>query len=254
MAKTLLFLADVHLHPDDPARSDRLFTFLDQRRDRTEAVYILGDLMDFWVGAKQTRVPEWAGLLERLGEVARGGPPIRVLGGNRDYLLDEPSLAPYGLEAIGGFRREHAFDRDGRRFLLVHGDRYYPDSLHSRLFLRAIHSSPARAAARAVPLAVSMAVARGMRRWRRWVSHNYDPERAPRYQPQRFAPLFDAGADVVICGHNHYAKDYSAELKQEGTRLFALGEWSEGPSYLEYADGEFALHDPRLSERADRQA
>jgi UDP-2,3-diacylglucosamine pyrophosphatase LpxH len=179
---------------------------------------------------------------------------VRILGGNRDYLLDEPSLAPYGLEAIGGRRRQHAFSHDGRRFILVHGDRYYPDRLHSRLFLRAIHSRPARAAARAVPLALSMAVARGMRRWRRWVSQNQDPERAPRYDPARFAPLFEAGADVVVCGHNHFAKDYSAELGRPEARLFALGEWSEGPSYLVYADDQFRLHDPRLSSAGTRQA
>ena len=160
MGKKLLFLADVHLHPSHRERSDLFFSFLSRRRAEAQAVYILGDLFDFWVGAKQRRRPEWARFLERLGAIADGGPAIRVLGGNRDYLLDEPSLAPYGLESIG---REHSFEHDGLRLTLVHGDRYFPDWPHSRLFLRCIHSSAACFAARRVPLPLSMAVAGAMR-------------------------------------------------------------------------------------------
>lgn len=195
------------------------------------------------MGAKQLRLPQWAQFMERLGEVAHGGPSVGVLGGNRDYLLDEASLSPFGLESLG---REHRFECDGLRFALVHGDRQYPDSLHSRLFLRLIHSRPACFAARTVPLRVSAAVAGAMRRYRRWVSRKWDPKAAARYEAARFLPFFDAGADVVVCGHNHWAKDYSADLGRPGCRLFALGEWAEAPSYLEYADGQFRLVDPRL--------
>jgi UDP-2,3-diacylglucosamine hydrolase len=244
MARRLIFLADVHLHPGDAARADRLVAFLHEQRGQAEAAYVLGDLFDFWVGAKQLRCPAWARLLERLGEVARAGLPLRILGGNRDYLLDAPSLSPFGLESLG---RRHTFDYDGHRFTLVHGDRQYPDSLHSRLFLRCIHSGPMCVAARSVPLGVSLAVARGLRRWRQWVSRYWDPAAAPRYQPARFLPLLEAtGADVIVCGHNHWAKDYTAELGRPGCRLFALGEWADAPSYLEYADGTFCLRDPRL--------
>lgn len=195
------------------------------------------------MGAKQLRLPQWAQFMERLAEVAHGGPSVGVLGGNRDYLLDEASLSPFGLESLG---REHRFECDGLRFALVHGDRQYPDSFHSRLFLRLIHSRPACFAARTVPLRVSAAVAGAMRRYRRWVSRTWDPKSAAGYEPARFLPFFDAGADVVVCGHNHWAKDYSADLGRPGCRLFALGEWAERPSYLEYADGQFRLVDPRL--------
>ena len=243
MGRTLIFLADLHLRPEEPRRAELLFSFLEDRRAEAEAVYILGDLLDFWVGAKQLRRPEWARFLEELGRIADGGPAIRVLGGNRDYLLDEASLAPYGLECLG---RQHRLERDGLRLTLVHGDRYFPDSPPSRLFLWWINSRPMCALARAVPLAVSLGVARAMRRWRCRVARNWAPEAGPRYDAARFLPLFDAGADVVICGHNHWAKDYTPELGRPGCRLFALGEWADAPSYLDYAEGQFRLVDPRL--------
>jgi hypothetical protein len=86
-----------------------------------------------------------------------------------------------------------------------------------------------------------------MRRWRWLATKDQDAALAERYDPRAFLPMFEAGANVVVCGHNHWAKDYSAELGRPGCRLFAVGNWANGPSYLEYADGVFRLIDPRLT-------
>jgi len=244
MAGRLLFLSDAHLCPEAPERTRCLVDFLRGHGRAADAVYILGDLLDFWVGAKQRGHPAWAALLEQLADAVRDGPETSVLGGNRDYLLDAASLADYGLTSLG---REHTFTADGTRFALVHGDRYYPDAIRSRLFLRAIQSRPACTLARRVPLWFSMGVAGAMRQWRRWVSRQWDAATATRYEAKRFAALFDAGAQVVVCGHNHWARDYTEELARPGCRLLALGEWAEEPSYLEYEGGVFRLVDPHLS-------
>jgi hypothetical protein len=171
------------------------------------------------------------------------GPPVRVLGGNRDYLLDPPSLAPYGLESLG---MKHRFERDGQCFCLLHGHMQFPDPWHSRLFLRWIQSGPMRRAAHAVPLWMSLGVAQVLRAWRRLRVGGKDPAKAERYDPAAFGPFFDAGADVVVCGHNHWAHDYTAELGRPGCRLLAVGPWQPGPSCLEYADRAFRFVDPRV--------
>ena len=41
-----LFLADVHLSPREPARTERLIRFLEREAPRTDELYILGDLFD----------------------------------------------------------------------------------------------------------------------------------------------------------------------------------------------------------------
>ena len=242
----LLFLADVHLYPRNPSRAEMFFDFLARRRAEAEAIYILGDLFDYWFGPKQARRPAWRRSLERLGDVARGGPAIRILGGNRDYLLDAPTLAPFGLESAG---LEDRFERDGLRFCLVHGDHQYPQPWYAQIFLRWIQGRFMRGVAHTVPWWMSTAVAETLRRWRRLVSRK-DAAGAGRYDPAAFLPLFEAGADVVICGHNHWAFDYSAALGRPGCRLFALGPWRTEPSYLEYAEGAFRLVDPRLRAEA----
>jgi len=256
MGKKLIFLADVHLCPENQERAERLAAFLHAQRAEAEAIYILGDLFDYWVGPRQARRAGWGRLLERLGEAAKGGPPIRVLGGNRDYLLNNASVRPYGLESLG---LEHRFERDGLRFFLIHGHMQFPDSRLSKFFLRRIQGPAMRWLARVVPLWVALFVAGTLRRWRRLVVGRKDPKRAKRYDPAAFLPFFEAGADVVVCGHNHWANDYSAELAEllprglarrslgeGGCRLFAVGPWDPGPSHLEYANGSFRLVGPRL--------
>ncbi|NQT86795.1 metallophosphoesterase family protein [bacterium] len=242
MAQKLVFVADLHLAPEHPDRTERFIAFL-SALDGVEAVYVLGDLFDFWVGARQARRPEWRAILERLGEAVRDGPPVRVIGGNRDYLLDEASLQPFGLECLG---MTHRLERDGLTIDLVHGHMQFPDPWRSRLFLRCIQSGVLRGAAHAVPLWVAFGVAGALRKWRKLIVGKKRVEYAKRYDPRAFVPLFEAGADVIVCGHNHWARDYSPDLGLEGKRLFAVGTWAPGPSYLEYADGEFLLVDPRL--------
>ena len=245
MAKKLIFLADVHLCPERPERAEALGAFLRARRGVADAFYVVGDLADYWVGARQLRRPAWARLFEQLGEAARGGPPVRVLGGNRDYLLDAAALAPYGLESLG---LQHSFEHDGLRFCLVHGHMEFPDNWFSRRFLRFIQGRLMRWLARAMPLWVCTSVAGLLRWWRRLVGGRKNPKNARRYDPAAFLPLFAAGAHVVVCGHNHWAHDYTAQLARPGCRLFAVGPWRPGPSWLEYADGAFRLVDPTLQE------
>lgn len=246
MSKKLIFLSDVHLAPSEPKCADTFFAFLAEHRAEAETIYILGDFLDFWVGAKQLRRPEWAAYIERLGEMVADGPPVRVLGGNRDYLLDPPSLEPYGLESVG---LEHRFEHDGLRFALVHGHMHFPNGAVARTFLRFIQSRTLCLAARAVPPFVSFFVAESLRRYRRWVNRGGDRAKAHRYDPAAFHPFFDDGIDVLICGHNHWTMDYTAQLARPGRRLLALGDWAAGPSWLEYADRAFRLCDPRLGEQ-----
>ncbi len=241
MGDKLLFLADLHLCPEAPERLRFVCDFLRTQRHAAAGIFILGDLFDYWVGAKQLRLRPWAEILEALAESLSGGPPAGVIGGNRDYLLDPASLAPYGLLSLG---MEHWFTRDGLRFCLVHGHMQFPDPPLSRLFLRFIQSGFMRRVAGAAPLAVSDFVATSLRRWRRFINWNKDPAKARRYDPARFASFFERGADVVICGHNHWARDYSPELSLPGKRLLAVGTWTSGPSYLEYSQGTFRLVDP----------
>ena len=78
-----LFLADLHLSPDTPALNARFQAFLRAHAGQVEALYILGDLFEFWLGDDDDR-PFTRDCLSWLAAFARQT-PLYVLPGNRDF-------------------------------------------------------------------------------------------------------------------------------------------------------------------------
>jgi len=61
-----LFLSDVHLAPRDTERTRRFLTLLDAETPRTNELYILGDLFDYWIGPKHLREPDYREAIQAL--------------------------------------------------------------------------------------------------------------------------------------------------------------------------------------------
>ena len=53
---------------------------------------------------------------------------------------------------------------------------------------------------------------------------------------------FEAGADVIICGHGHEESSRTYPVAAGQKALYVLGNWSEEGSYLELRDGQFSFH------------
>jgi len=114
MAETLI-IADLHLARPEPRALALLDAFL-ERAVEAEAVYILGDLFDYWIGDDQPLDPAIAARLERFATLDA---PVCFQSGNRDFLVGEALLERLGARPLPDqFVLEHA----GRRWLLTHGD------------------------------------------------------------------------------------------------------------------------------------
>lgn len=114
MAETLI-IADLHLARAEPHTLALLDAFLDRAR-HVRAVYILGDLFDYWIGDDQPLDPEIAARLARFAELSA---PVYFLPGNRDFLVGDDLLARLGAKAIP---EQAGIEMGGRQLLLLHGD------------------------------------------------------------------------------------------------------------------------------------
>ena len=97
--KTTLLLADLHLEDSEVARTEWFLSFLDGPAQSAEAVYILGDLFEFWIGddalsecARQVAIKTSA-----LNEM---GIPCYFIHGNRDFLLGEGYAGTAGIQLL----------------------------------------------------------------------------------------------------------------------------------------------------------
>ena len=239
-----LFLSDVHLTPRDPDRTGRWVRFLEREAPRTDELYILGDLFDYWIGPKHLDLPDYREALKALGEAVRGGTRVVFLCGNRDFYMRGFAEAT-GIEVVPE-RTRLLLTVDGRRVCLAHGDFLEGRRDLGFLVQRLIRSR----AVEWVWTRLPAAVARLGARFYRWVSERKKGKALRRHRkhvaeyglaPRQVAEVFREGAEVLVCGHVHRAQEIVKPVPGHEGVLYTLGDWSEGESYLEVADGHWRL-------------
>src|SRR5437899_3163523 len=83
-----LFISDLHLCAERPAITALFLQFLQTEARRARALYILGDLFEYWAGDEAVAFDEHRPTIEGLRALATSGVPVSVVPGNRDFLLD----------------------------------------------------------------------------------------------------------------------------------------------------------------------
>jgi UDP-2,3-diacylglucosamine hydrolase len=96
---TTLFIADLHLDPERPAITALFGRFIEEEAADADALYILGDLFEAWVGDDD---PSDAGafVADKLRALAASGVPVHFIRGNRDFLLGAGYAARCGMSLL----------------------------------------------------------------------------------------------------------------------------------------------------------
>ena len=115
---TTLFISDLHLDAERPEITALFGHFLDGQARSADALYILGDLFEAWVGDDD---PSAAGALvaEKLRALVDAGVPAYFIRGNRDFLLGESFAARCGMTLLDD---PSVIDLYGTPTLILHGD------------------------------------------------------------------------------------------------------------------------------------
>ena len=97
---SVLFISDLHLTRSRPETSQIFVDFLAGRARAAEALYILGDLFDYWAGDDDLADPFNAAVAGALAQCS-ASTPVYFLRGNRDFLIDERFAATAGIRLVG---------------------------------------------------------------------------------------------------------------------------------------------------------
>ncbi len=125
MSTEILLISDLHLSPEQPATVERFVRFCNERARAAEALYILGDLFDAWIGDDNDARP-YAQIRNALLELSGSGTEIYLQHGNRDFLLGERFCKQTGCALI---HEETVRDFFGTPTLLMHGDTLCTDDI-----------------------------------------------------------------------------------------------------------------------------
>lgn len=113
-----LFISDVHLNSARAGIVRAFLEFLNQKARHADALFILGDLFDEWLGDDDDRPPH-PEVSKALADLTASGLPVSIVHGNHDFLLGRKFAKRSGCKLLGDYT---VIDVCGTRTLIVHGD------------------------------------------------------------------------------------------------------------------------------------
>jgi UDP-2,3-diacylglucosamine hydrolase len=231
-----LFVSDVHLDAGAPEATAQFLDFLRSQARDAEALYILGDLFEAWVGDDdEAQVNET--VCAALRELA-AATPCFALHGNRDFLLGEGFARRSGCRLLPD---PVVVQLDAEAVLLTHGDALCTDD-HPYQELRTTVRDPGwQRRFLALPLhhrelLAHEARAGSRRHTARTVPYIMD------VNAQAVAAAFRAARVArMIHGHTHRPGRHDLEVDGAHRQRIVLGAWYEQGSYVRYEDGRYQL-------------
>jgi UDP-2,3-diacylglucosamine hydrolase len=238
-AKKIYFLSDFHLGAPDAAsslqREKYIIKFLDEIKGHAEAIFIVGDMFDFWYEYKKVVPKGHVRLLGKLAEITDSGIPIHFFVGNhdmwmKDYLQTELNIPVY-------FEPKE-FTFGGKQFLIGHGDGLGPGDHGYKFLKKVFRNRICQGLFGLLPPYIGMGIANYFSRKSRAATGQSeevflgeDKEWLIIYCKEL---LQKKQYDYFIFGHRHLPIDFSLG---KGSRYINLGDWIRYNSYAVF-DGE----------------
>lgn len=209
-------ISDLHLQPQERATFEAWRRYL--QATPADAVFILGDLFEAWVGDDAALQPGFEAECAQVLQEAAARRPIFFLHGNRDFLIGEGLARQCGLTLMAD---PCVLDFAGQRWLLTHGDALCLDDTEYLRFRAQVRSPQWRADFLGRPLAERQAVARQLRE----ASQARAPMAAGYADVDTAAAreaLVRADARVMVHGHTHRPGEHDLG---DGLRRIVLSDW-----------------------------
>jgi UDP-2,3-diacylglucosamine hydrolase len=223
-----LFISDLHLDPERPAVTDLFLDFIDNRAIRSEALYILGDLFEAWIGDDDTGGMNEA-VCNGLRMCAAAGTPVFIMHGNRDFLLGAAFAERCACTLLDDPTRINLY---GIPTLLMHGDMLCTDDTEYLRFRETVRNPLWQQALLSKSLDERRHMAQEMRASSREqtrgkaesimdVNHEAVVRVMTEYHVQR-----------LIHGHTHRPAFHDLNVAGHPAKRIVLGDWYEHGSVL----------------------
>ncbi len=225
MSRTL-FIADLHLCQEEPAITAGFLHFLQGEAQQCEALYILGDLFEAWIGDDDPNP-----LHQQIATALRALPvPVYFIHGNRDFLLGKRFARASGMTLLP---EEKVLELYGQRVLIMHGDTLCTDDAGYQRFRAKVHQRWLQRLFLALPLRLRLRIATRMRASSRQANQHkslaimdVNPQAVAAAMQRQQAPL-------LIHGHTHRPEIHTLSLNGLPAQRAVLGAWHNAGSMIQ---------------------
>lgn len=225
-----LFISDLHLCSSRPAITRQFVDFLHAIAGKTDALYILGDLFEYWAGDDDLDDPHHSDIMAAFSALQSVGTQVFFMHGNRDFLLGEGFAEKTGITLLSDPTLLTLY---GKRVLLTHGDTLCTDDVAYQAFRQQVREPAWQSNFLAQPLAARKAQIEALR------------QRSEQEKSRKAESIMDVNAEAVsallrqydypellIHGHTHRPAKHAVQVDGHSCERWVLGDWYEQGSCL----------------------
>lgn len=225
-----LFISDLHLCASRPEITSSFIDFLQTTAANAEALYILGDLFEYWAGDDDMEDVHHQAVIGALKKLAQTGVKIYFMHGNRDFLIGADFCHVANITLL---QDPTLIDLYGRKTLLSHGDALCTDDTDYQAFRHQVRQSKWQSDFLSQPLRDRKSQIEAIR-------IRSEQEKSGKsfeimdVNPQAVETLLTEYGfpELFIHGHTHRPNQHQLELGNHKVTRWVLGDWYEQGSYL----------------------
>lgn len=229
-----LYISDLHLSEERPEANERFFRFLEDDAAGADALYVLGDLFEYWIGDDDVDAPFNAVIAGFFRRLSRAGTRLYFMHGNRDFLVGERFAAATGAALLAD-----PTVIDG--VLLMHGDTLCTGDADYQAWRRTARDPAWQRDFLDKPLAARRATVEGLRAKSKEVIGAKPAEIMDVNDDAVRDALRRHGVSRLVHGHTHRPGVHRLEVDGRRCERWVLPDWYGRGGYLEIAGGK-----PRL--------
>ena len=233
---TIFFISDLHLDEKHPDSYTLFANFFNNLPNYTKAVYILGDLFEYWVDDHLD--DPFLTNIKNILKTASNKVVIYFIHGNRDFLIGKHFAKQANINILPGFYQINLY---GHEVLLTHGDSLTPDKKY-QYFSKIIRHPITIAIARILPIKLKLAIAEKLR----MISKN-------RFKANKNSKAYDVcqlavelvfskyHPKILIHGHTHKPNIHDFTMNNKNFTRIVLGSWGSTAQILVFNKDGYKL-------------
>ena len=236
-----LFIADLHLQTEEPAITAGFLRFLQGEARQADALYILGDLFEAWIGDDDPS-PLHQQIASAIKAVVDAGVPCYFIHGNRDFLVGQRFARQSGMLLLA---EEERLDLYGREVLIMHGDTLCTDDPGYLAFRAKVHTPWIQRLFLALPMLIRRRIAARMRADSKAANSSKSMDIMD-VNPQAVVDVMERHhVQWLIHGHTHRPAVHELQANGQPAWRVVLGAWhSEGSMVKVTPDDVELIHFP----------
>lgn len=225
-----LFISDLHLCASRPHITAAFLEFLKNTASQAVALYILGDLFEYWAGDDEIQDLHHQPIISALKRLADAGIKLYLMHGNRDFLISNVFFDAAGVTLLPD---PSLINLHGKTVLLSHGDDLCTDDVEYQKFRLQVRAAKWQEDFLKLPLHVR----RDQIETIRTRSEHEKSQKSMQIMDVNLAAVDRAlkthhYPELLIHGHTHRPNKHHIQLDGHNITRWVLGDWYEQGSYL----------------------